>query len=867
MAFRIYDLTCEYMSAPLGLDEPRPRMSYKLASDEPECVQVARRLQLSLSEDFAAPVYDSGMVRTDETLHAEADLKLRPLTRYFFRITSRDDRGREASAVSFFETGFLGTAWRAKWITRPDDRKDDPVVPRFVRRFRLPEAPVRARLYITACGVYRAQINGQYAAPDLLAPGWTSYNKIHQYQTYDVTELLSAGQNELSALVGVGWFCGNLIGKNRRNVFGDRTALLCRLDMTFADGRTRRIVSDERFRWCESEVRLSEIYHGEDIDARVKARPLQPVALLDRGFSMLRGQQSAPVAPVEEIEPVALFTTPKGERVVDFGQNMVGFVRVRVKAPAGREIRLRHFEVLDRDGNCYFENYRTDRAVASYITDGGEDVFEALLTFYGFRYVCIEAFPGEPDLSAFTGVVIHSDLAQTNSFSCSHPLLNRLQSNILWGQKGNFVDIPTDCPQRDERLGWTGDTQVFCSTGCFNMASAGFYSKWIRDVVADQEEDGLIPHIVPNAFLKRGNGGACGWADCITIVPMTVAQRFDDLRLLREAWPAMKRWVAYMKNWGDDPDTYIGHFHFGDWLGQDGDTGTCKGATNDDLIACAFYALSARLTAQCAERLGKPRAAASYRRLFERIRAAFMREFVTPSGRLACSPRNQTAYVLALHFGLLEGAARSQAIDGLLASLKQSHDRLTTGFLGTPYLCETLAETGHIDNAFRLLVQEEFPSWLYSVKMCATTIWEHWDGIRPDGSFWSPSMNSYNHYAYGCIGDWMYRYVGGLRHEEDAPGWKRFAVSPTPGGGITSADLDFDSPRGRIGVHWKLTDGRMRISLSVPANTSADFTPAGAAEEPGLRITRNGKPVAFDGAPLPSGDYEIDYAFAEPAEK
>ena len=861
MALQIYGLTCEYMQNPIGIDEKNPRLSYKLRSDEPGCIQTSRRLEVSLYEDFASLCADSGFVEDDDTLFIETGLKLSACTRYHYRFTVRDNLGREVtSAPAFFETGLLGTAWRAKWITRPDENAGDDVVPRYMRDFRLAEAPVKARLYITACGVYRAQINGEFVSPDLLAPGYTSYNKHQQYQTYDVTELLSAGKNEFSAIVGPGWFTGNLIGKNRWNIYGDRTALLCRLDMTFADGRTRRIVSDEKFTWAESEILYSQIYHGEDIDARRVDLPRNSVAILDRGYNMLIGQQMQSVRPIEEIEPIELITTPKGERVLDFGQNMVGFVRVRIKAQAGREIRLRHFEVLDKDGNAYFENYRTARAVASYVTSGGDDIFEAMLTFYGFRYVCIDAFPGEPALENFTGVVIHTELEPTNEFSCSHPLLNQLQHNIIWGQKGNFVDLPTDCPQRDERLGWTGDAQVFSSTALQNMQSGAFFTKWFWDLRADQTEAGAVPIIVPNSMIKQNASNA--WSDCVTVIPMDMWQAYGDKRILQDNYAAMKKWIGYMKAWGDDPYTFNGHFQFGDWLGLDGDSSTCNGGTSNELIANAFYAYSTRLTAETAEILGYTGEAKKYRNLYAKVRSAFNRDFVTPGGRLAAGPRNQTAFILAIWFDLVDGKALEHCKKELIASLRLSGNHLTTGFVGTPYLCHTFSQIGEEDRAFGLLLQETFPSWLFSVRMGATTMWEHWDGIRPDGTFWSPTMNSYNHYAYGSIGNWMYRHIGGIGLRKDAPAYKVFDIAPSVGGGgLTESSIRFESIRGTITCAWTLAENTAKLRVTVPANTEADFTPYRCADISAVKILQNGKAFAATGerTRLPSGEYEITY--------
>jgi alpha-L-rhamnosidase len=535
---------------------------------------------------------------------------------------------------------------------------------------------------------------------------------------------------------------------------------------------------------------------------------------------------------------VKLITTPRGEPVIDFGQNLVGWVNVKAQGRAGDRIILSHAEVLDKKGNFYTENLRPARQQNHFILKGsGTETFEPHFTFQGFRYVKVEGYPGELKAENFSATALHSDMPLTGTFTSSHPLINQLQQNIQWGQRGNFLDVPTDCPQRDERLGWTGDAQAFSRTAAFNFDVHNFFSKWLKDLAADQV-DGSVPFVIPNVLGPRASGSA-GWADAATIIPWNMYLAYGDRKVLEDQYESMKAWVGYMERNSTD-DLWNKGFHFGDWLFyRPFDDNDGRSAVTDKyMIAQCFFAHSADLVAKAARVLGKTEDATRYSGLAGRVRKAYMNEYVTSSGRLVSG--TQTAYVLALQFDMLPDALRKPTAQRLADNVKSYGNHLTTGFLGTPYLCHVLSRFGFTDVAYTLLMQETYPSWLYPVKMGATTIWERWDGIKPDSTFQTPTMNSFNHYAYGAIGDWMYRVVAGIDTEESSPGYKSIVIKPHTGTGLTSAKAELISPYGMIRSSWTTEPGRFVLEVEIPCNTTAQILIP--ASDPS-KITESSKPL------------------------
>jgi alpha-L-rhamnosidase len=644
----------------------------------------------------------------------------------------------------------------------------------------------------------------------------------------------------IAMALGSGWYRGYLAWDGNKNVYGKDLALLLQLDITYTDGSQESILSDGSWKSSIGSIIYSEIYHGEIIDARKQRTGWRnagyddtkwsDVKVKDHNKSNLIATQNEPVKKHEIFKPGKIFTTPKGEKVIDFGQNLVGWVIIKARGNAGDTIKISHAEVLDKEGNFYTENLRAAKAEAKYILRGeGEEFFEPHFTFFGFRYIKIQGYTGEIKPENFTAVALYSDMQPTGSFNCSNPLVNQLQHNIQWGQKGNFLDVPTDCPQRDERLGWTGDAQVFSRTASFNMNVNNFFAKWLRDVAADQFESGSVPFVIPNV-LGQGAGGSTGWADVCTIIPWNMYLAYGDKKILEQQYNSMKAWVEYMKSKSKN-DLWNTGFHFGDWLFyRPFDDNDGRSAVTDKyLIAQCFYAQSTQLLINAANVLRKTDDVAAYNTLLKRIKDAFQKEYVTANGRLVSS--TQTAYVLALNFDMLPESVRIETAQRLADNIKSYGNHLTTGFLGTPYLCHVLTRFGYDSVAYKLLLQKTYPSWLYPVRMGATTIWERWDGIKPDSSFETPAMNSFNHYSYGAIGDWMYRVVAGVDTYSDAPGYKHIKIKPHISDSLMYANADLQTYYGNISSHWKKDNDKLQFEIEVPANTKATvYIPANPAE-------------------------------------
>jgi alpha-L-rhamnosidase len=852
-SLQVGELRCEYQLNPLGIDARTPRLSWKLSSPTRGVMQSAYEIRVSENGKKGNPIWESGKTISDQSvLVPYAGPALRSRARYSWQVRIWDNTGKASpwSVVNFWEMGLLGkTDWSAKWIQ--SNFTEEPSRPAHQLRavFEITKPIARARLYVTARGLYEAHLNGIRVGKDYFTPGWTSYRTRQQYQTYDVTGMLKPGKNAVGMVLGNGWYRGYLAFEGNKNTYGDKLSLLAQLEITYQDGSTQRVISDADWKSSTGPIRMSEIYHGETYDARVEEKDWATSGYDDSKWSgvtpaenftgSLIASSSPPVRQHEILKAARVFKTPKGETVVDFGQNLVGWIQLHVRGKQGDVVTIRHAEVLDKKGNFYTDNLRAAKAELTYTLKGGAmEIYEPHFTFFGFRYVQVEGYPGELRPEDISAITLYSDLATTGSFTCSNALVNQLQHNIQWGQKGNFLDVPTDCPQRDERLGWTGDAQAFSRTAAYNMEVAAFFSKWLRDLAADQNPDGAVPFVVPNVLGKNAVASA-GWADAATIIPWTMYVAYGDKEILADQYESMKAWVNYMESKSHDYLWNTG-FHFGDWLFfRPADDNDGRSAVTDKyLIAQAFFAHSTQLLVRAAEVLGKGDDARRYAELLGKIKAAFVHEYVTPGGRLVSG--TQTADVLALQFDLLPQEWQTATADRLVGNIQSYDNHLTTGFLGTPYLCHVLSRFGHTDMAYTLLLQETYPSWLYPVKMGATTIWERWDGIKPDSTFQTPGMNSYNHYAYGAIGDWMYRVIAGLDTDPAAPGYKHARVAPQPGGGLTSASGTLETGYGILKSSWHIDGGMMKLEVTVPPNTTAT-----------IRLPRTGtKEVREQGAPL-----------------
>ena len=700
--------------------------------------------------------------------------------------------------------------WKAKWIKPGMDTCD--AAPVFLKDFAVSGKVKKATIYITALGVYEAILNQKRLGDFVLAPGWTSYHKRLQYQTYDVTELLKEN-NKLTVTVGKGWYRSPMPGfaasHYQKALMVQPAGLLVQLTVDYADGTSETIISDETWKYAESKVRFSEIYDGEIYDASYESTFEHNAVAFDGPFDTLIPQQGDEIREQEHIAAARIFTTPKGETVIDFGQEVTGYVESTLEGKAGDILDLSFAEVLDKEGNFYTENYRSAKAQYRYICCDGKQTYKPKLTFWGFRYIRVNEFPGGTDKvtpNTFTAIAVHSDMKRTGYFSCSNTKLNQLFTNIIWGQKGNFVDVPTDCPQRDERLGWTGDAQVFVRTACLNYDAEKFYTKWLADLAADQPENGYVGHVIPD--LLQNPNASSAWGDAATICPWTVYLAYGNTDILKQQFTSMKKWVNYITTHTTTPYLWTGGEHYGDWLGLDAPSGSYKGSSDESFIASAFYAYSTSLVIKAGNVLGED--VSEFEKLYDNIVTAFRNRYPIY--------HTQTECVLAAHFQLAEDC--QAAADQLAETIVACGNHLETGFVGTPYLLHVLSKYGHLDLAYTLLLREEYPSWLYPVTKGATTIWEHWDGIMEDGNFWSADMNSYNHYAYGSVADWIYTVASGINTVESAPGYEKILIEPHPDKRLDWLKTSIETRHGLVSSEWKKEENFWRYEITTPVDAT-----------------------------------------------
>lgn len=847
-----YGLQCEYRTTPMGIGETRPRLSWRLRSSRRGDRASAHRvvvLRLTAAGEPAEQVWDSGWLAETASGVVYAGAPLESSTRYQWRLLLRDVAGDPAEpATAWFETGFLHRSdWTARWISRDpesagpvdpptdDDILGDGPIGHLNRRlppcaflrttFETKSVPVRARLFISAKGLYEARLNGGRIGDHELAPGWTDYRCRIQYQCYDVTDMIVAGRNALGAILGDGWFCGR-VGPGGRVLgehYGSSPELIAQLQLDHADGRRQVVATDAR--WCATvgPLRFSDLLAGEYVDARRDLGGWDqpgydasgwPTALVrSADASLLVASSDEPVRVMELLKPRAIERRPGGRCIVDLGQNMVGKVRVTLRhAAPGTRVILRHGEALTAGGDLYTANLRLAAATDVYVAAGGAaETFEPRFTCHGFRYVELAGYPGELDPADLTGVVLHSDTPRAGDLTTSDALVNQLMSNIWWSQRGNFVSIPTDCPQRDERLGWLADAQVFLPTACYNAHVAAFFSRWMRDVVSSRLPGGAFPDVAPRLVFERE--GAPGWGDAGVIIPWQLWRTYGDRRVLEYSFPAMAGWIEHVRS--ANPEllwrNQVGN-HYGDWLSVDA-------TTPREVLATAYFAHSASLVARAADVLGETGRARSHRELAARIAAAFRAHFVAPDGRIAGD--TQTGYLLALAFGLLTPDLADAAAGLLAADIERRGNGLTTGFLGVALLCPVLTAYGRADLAYALLHQDAYPSWNYSIAHGATTIWERWDGWTPERGFQSVAMNSLNHYSLGSVGEWLYRSVAGIGQSATSVAFADLDIRPVPGGKLTSARAHYESVRGRIESAWHTAAGFFHLTVLVPPGVTA----------------------------------------------
>ncbi len=702
----------------------------------------------------------------------------------------------------------------ANWILHT--YKMSKACPLFRKDFSIDKEVVSAALYITARGVYEATINGQRVGNFIMAPGWTVYHKRLQVQEYDVTNLLGEN-NSLVVQLAEGWFW--------RLKNPQPKAIIAELRITYSDGSVQSIGTDESWLVAKSELKYCHLYDGIKYNASdIPNFKYRAKIAKDNSQNLLIPQEGEFVTEQERLRVKEIIVTPKGETVLDFGQNMTGYLEFTVEAKKGDKVSFSFAEILDKDGNFYNDNYRKAKAVYKYTCKDGKQTYKPNLTFYGFRYVRVNSYPAEIKKENFTAVVLHSNIKRTGYIESSDPTLNQLFSNIIWGQKSNFLDVPTDCPQRDERLGWTGDAQVFIRTASYNYDVLNFFKKWLNDMKVEQYENGGVPDFIPYIYPAKPKISTA-WADAIAICPWQCYLTYGDTEVLENIFEPICKWVDYINKKTTKPNLWLGGDHYADWLELGSKYGKVKGPTRDDIVASAYFANTVNILVKMGKVLGKD--VSEYEELYKNIRSDFIKEFRDDF-------KTQTEHVMALQFNLTDKP--QQVADSLASLIHKQGDMLQTGFVGTPYILHVLSRYGYSELAYTLLLRKEYPSWLYPISKGATTIWEHWDGIKPNGDIWPKSMNSYNHYAYGAVGDWMYGVMGGINTVEESPGFAKIHFAPIPDERLDWFKAEIDTVSGKVSSRWWHKDGRVHYEINTPVEATAVIEGKKYELSPGVHI-------------------------------
>ena len=849
---QIYGMKTNQLTNPVGYQLTPLRLSYKVKDCSGKQQKTARIRVYCKNET----VYDSGVRSDIDSLCFVPDITLAPRTAYEWDVEVTADNDETAlSARAYFETGKMDEPWAGQWIT-PAEKIENPCI---FKRFSLPENVISARLYICGLGLYEAYINEKKVGDEYFTPCCNDYDHWLQYQTYDVTALLK-DQNELSVALSDGWYKGRFGFQKKKEIYGDTLSLLCELRVQTAEGEIV-LPSDDSWQCAETFVRFSNIYDGEILDLTAdcsKKYAVKPYPVM--GFDRVTERLSLPVRIMHRLPAKEILHTPKGETIIDFGQEVTGFVAFRARGEKGHKYHLKYSEILQNV--CFYnENLRSAKSEYTCITNGRDQWIQPQFTFYGFRYVQIEGFENA-ELQDFVACVLYSDMEQTGFVKTNNEKVNRLAQNVLWGQRGNFLDVPTDCPQRDERMGWTGDAQIFCATACYQMDCAAFYTKYLHDMELEQRHDGgAVPHVVPS-FHKLGYP-SCAWADAATVMPWKIYQFYGDKTLLEKQYANMKMWVEWIYRIDEETGgrrLWQAGFHFADWLSLDAESPMARrGGTDRDFIASCYYLYSTRLTAKAAGVLGLTTDAARYRLLESEILKAIREEYFTAGGKLALN--TQTAYVLSLFLGLPEERWVPRMRRALDQKFEESDNELRTGFVGTGYLCRVLSENGFSPLVYTLFLREDYPGWLYEVNMGATTVWERWNSVLPDGRISDTGMNSLNHYAYGVVMEWLYGDAAGISPMENAPGFRRVRMQPHPDARLPEIDFAYESAIGRYRSAFKVTgDKNMVWQVSVPFGGEAELIlPKGNIIGNAEFVEDAGRMVAA----VPAGDYEFTCAFDE----
>ena len=866
-----FDLTLnEGISNPIGFYDNQPTFSWKLPKEIKK--QKAYSIVVASSPDLLhqnADLWQSGKVESDQSLYVKYEgTPLNSRQKVFWSIKYWDESGNESnwSEMAYFELGLLSNLdWTAKWIRHPDIKLDSlPEIDRKIHKIQylrkeiqLEPAIKHARLYISAKGLYEAEINGKKVGEGVLTPGWTPYEKRIESLSYDVAHLLQDGSNAMGLMLAEGWHSGRLLFRNYTDKLPE---IIAQLEITYENGTRETFVTDDSWKVSiDGPIQYSSLYDGEIYDAN-KEMPLWSTANFNvedwtnatqaplNPEVLLRPKSHTPISNKSELKPISISEPITGQFVFDLGQNMAGVPHINIPVKKGQRVKIRVSEMLQNDGSIYIDNYRGALSTDYYTpAEDGNISWHPKFTFHGFRYIELSGFDEDhiPKKEWVTGLVQYSDFDMSASFISSHEKLNQLQSNIEWGLRGNFLDIPTDCPQRNERLGWTGDAQVFVPTSLFNADVHSFWSSWLKSVREDQNEDGGIPWYVPKVNKGRSSSG---WGDAITIIPWEIYQRTGDQNILNDNYQAMHKWLNYYES--KATNHIVTMFTFGDWLQpySKNPENTKKGETDDSLVSTAYYARSIELTRQTAEVLGLQEDANRLKTLRDEVRQSFQNTFFDDDGRVSVGTPTQTGYLMALGFNLLTPELEEKVVPHLLTEIRNADNHLRTGFLGTPLLAPVLEKINRPDLMFTILFKETYPSWFYSINQGATTMWERWDSYSHEEGFHKEGMNSFNHYAYGAIGQWMYERIAGIQALE--PGYKSIRIAPLLGGPIDSVSAEYDSPYGWIKSEWKLEDDSFKINTTIPPNTSAEVIVPGdtskellmtggkLSEHPGIRLIK-----------------------------
>ena len=859
---RVYDAKVNHMTNPMGFFMDGVSFSWKVDETRGKAQKVAR-VRVAADEKMQEILFDSGMDEQADSLAYPVELALEPRTRYFWQVTVLSDAEEEAdSEVQWFETSKMSEEWTGKWLTCDSTEKRHPI---FSKEIAPAKEVAKARLYVTGLGLYEAYIDGKKVGDEYLTPYSNNYNRWVQYQTYDITDQI-AGGGKLSILLGNGWYKGRFgfSAFEDKGYYGNEWKVIADVVLTYTDGTEEVIGTDESWTVTRSRIMFSNLYDGEQVDATAPELPAEEPTVCDAPKGRLEARRSLPVVAHEHIKPVELIHTPAGEQVFDMGQNFAGIFTFRVKEPAGTKIHIQTGEVLQK-GNFYNENLRSAKSEYIYISDGNETVIRPHFTYYGYRYVKVE---GVSDLKIedFTGLALYSDIEMGGDVETGHDLVNQLVSNVRWGMKGNFIDVPTDCPQRDERMGWTGDTQVFSPTATFLADTYAFYSKYLHDMYTEQMDlDGMVPDVVPSAGV---HSTACVWGDSSCIIPWNMYQFYGDKKILEDQYDSMRNWVDYISRVDGDNHGWRSVFHYGDWLALDnpsGKTDEVMGGTDEGYIANVYYAASAGIVAKAARVLGYEADAKTYQALCDEQFEEVKKEYFSQTGR--CCIKTQTALILALKYHLSENEELTKKTLRLLFQI--SGDKLKTGFTGMPLMCPVLSENGMNDLAYTLLLNEDYPGWLHEVKLGATTVWERWNSLDENGDISSTGMNSLNHYAYGSILEWVFRYVTGFRVSEEHPGSRHLLIAPTLNWKLKRAKGSYHSAAGTYETSWELADpSHVTVKVTVPFGCTAEIVLPLVSQEtladqsnPLFADVRDGK--CFVGA----GTYEVSYETTKPAKK